>query len=179
MPEAYVKPLLEVWRHSRRRHVLTIEGSSMTPLLRPGDRVTVLWTEPSDLRPGDIIAYWNGTRVVVHRLLEINLAADRTMLRESGDQGGVSRWIHAGHLLGRVDSVIKSRRTLVLGQRRWRLLGRLLVPLLKVETRFRQGDTPGMTSGLPAGSHRPAVRWLGRSAAIARRMMRRTLGGRL
>ncbi|MBN2433291.1 MAG: hypothetical protein JXQ27_17605 [Acidobacteria bacterium] len=179
MPDAYIKPTIEVWRESRRRHILPIEGRSMTPLLRQGDRVTISWVEPARLRPGDIIAYWNESRFVVHRLLEIKKEHGKTFLRESGDQGGACRWIHADRLLGRVESVLKPQGTIVLMRTRWRLPGRLLASLLRFETWARSGRGNPSREGSFGDARQRVPRFLGRLARIPSRIIHRSLGGRL
>ena len=48
---------------------VSVATQSMTPLLRPGDRVEVQLCAPLVLAPGDIIAIDDGERLLIHRLV--------------------------------------------------------------------------------------------------------------
>lgn len=90
---------------------LTIEGGSMAPFLRPGDVVTLALARPEALRPGDVVAFRAGPRLVVHRLLAIE--AESLLLR--GDAGPAADRIPPDALAGRVVRASRGGRRLRLG----------------------------------------------------------------
>ena len=101
---------------------LTTQGTSMVPFLHAGDQVRIVAVEPGQLRLGDVIAFWRGEEVVVHRFAGWAGGA----LREKGDNLRGWNPVPREDLLGRVD-LVRTRageRTLdggnlVLGCRAW------------------------------------------------------------
>jgi hypothetical protein len=179
MPKPYIEPTIEFWRMSRRRHLIPVEGTSMMPLLRQGDRVSVSWIQPDALRRGDIIAYWNTSRIVVHRLLRIARTTAGMALLECGDRGGPGRWIDTDQLLGRVESVQKKGRTIHLSGTRWQVLACLLVPLLRLENRLYSRSDTSSSQQVVGNSPGRARRLMIRVAALPRRSLLRIIGGKL
>src|SRR6266850_8565801 len=47
---------------------------SMSPLIRPGDRLRLSALDPAGARPGTIVAYRRGDTLIVHRLLAVTPA---------------------------------------------------------------------------------------------------------
>lgn len=77
-------------------------GQSMHPFLQDGDRVRIVAVAPASLRLGDVIAFWRGSGLVVHRFAGW---AGPGLLREKGDNFRSWQAVPAGELLGRVDRV--------------------------------------------------------------------------
>ncbi len=48
---------------------LKIKGKSMHPLLKEKDLIEIIAVKPEEIQTGDIIAYFNGTRIFVHRFI--------------------------------------------------------------------------------------------------------------
>jgi signal peptidase I len=46
-----------------------VQGSSMVPAIRPGDEVRLQSVAPSETQPGDIVAFRQGERLFVHRVV--------------------------------------------------------------------------------------------------------------
>lgn len=65
----------------RGRIVVEVQGRSMFPILRNGTHVEVRPVVYDELRPGDLIVFSNGYRLVCHRLIRKR----RTLLMLKGD----------------------------------------------------------------------------------------------
>lgn len=78
------------------------QGTSMTPFLHAGDRVRIVAVDPGRLRLGDVIAFWRGPDLVVHRFAGW---AGPGLLREKGDGQRACAQVPEADLLGRVDLV--------------------------------------------------------------------------
>lgn len=98
-------------------------GVSMLPFLHEGDRVRVAAVDPAALRLGDLVAFWRGGELIVHRFAGW---AGPGAFWEKGDN--VRRWtrVPAEHLLGRVTEVARDGR--------WRALDR---PAERLRSRWR------------------------------------------
>ena len=80
------------------------QGQSMWPFLQDGDRVRIVATAPERLRLGDVIAFWRGTGLVVHRFAGW---AGPGQLREKGDHLRAWQEVPVAELLGRVDRITR------------------------------------------------------------------------
>ncbi len=84
---------------------LTLLGVSMRPSLMPGDRVLVQRAGERGLRPGDIGVFFNGQRIVVHRVMAaLGSGAGRRYV-ESGDANSGWSVLPASAVVGRVTAV--------------------------------------------------------------------------
>jgi signal peptidase I len=57
---------------------IRVQGSSMLPTLRPGDEVGLRSASISQIKRGDMIAFQQGERLFVHRVIE-RCAADKLL----------------------------------------------------------------------------------------------------
>jgi len=101
-------------------------GSSMRPFIRDGDVLTVVPTDPRDLRAGDIVYYaGRGSRPAAHRILRRAKRNGRTVFMTRGDaSGGPCAAVEAHQVLGRVTAATRGGRTVRLDgrTRRWMAL---------------------------------------------------------
>ena len=65
---------------------------SMAPLIQPEDQVCLVPAEPARVRRGTVIAYRDGDRIVVHRVLARNSRGVVTKGDALGDVDGVVGW---------------------------------------------------------------------------------------
>ncbi len=104
---------------------LTVEGDSMRPILRPGDRILI---QPgSSLRPGNLITFTDGTDLCTHRLIGKAGRARKTVLFTKGDLS--CRWdqpIPVEAVLGKVIAVQKGSRALSMDGSLWHFLDPIL-----------------------------------------------------
>jgi len=85
----------------------------MYPLLRAGTQVALRQVDPRDLRPGDVIAFRRDERIIVHRLIEREMANGNCRLREKGDNVATSTWISDRDVVGKAIWAVRN------GERRW------------------------------------------------------------
>jgi len=75
---------------------------SMSPLIRPGDRLRLSALDPAGARPGTMVAYRRGDTLVVHRLLRRTPAGFVT----KGDAlTDIDPPVAAGEIVGRVAAI--------------------------------------------------------------------------
>lgn len=123
--EAALNAALQMWQSAGRRHTIPIEGSSMLPLLRHGDRVTV--THGLDgLRRGDVIVFRRGDRLVAHRLLK---TGRQTFITKGDHTLHLDAPVPAAAVLGRVVGVQRGARLAPLDTPAWRRAGALIAAL--------------------------------------------------
>jgi signal peptidase I len=65
----YAASLIGLFAEAGREMSLTVSGTSMEPFLRAGDQVTVRPVGSGSIRRGDIIAFRNEGRVIIHRIV--------------------------------------------------------------------------------------------------------------
>jgi len=103
---------------------LTIEGTSMQPFLRRGDRVLVRPCSTAALVCGDLALVAEGDGFCLHRVLVSSEKNGRSRLRTKGDWCG--RWdrpVEAGSVVGRGVMVERGARRLNLDSWIGRCLG--------------------------------------------------------
>lgn len=114
-------------------------GSSMWPVIRENERITIEPVGRAPLETGDIVLYRRGKRVMAHRILRIEPAADcaaadavgalRLILRPDA-QGAGEEAVTASQVLGRVISVERGGKSVEPGSRTGRA-GLLIAKLLR------------------------------------------------
>jgi signal peptidase I len=115
---------IEFWREAKRDICLTIEGTSMEPVLMAGDVVTVRLFQPDrqpcrppltiggnegglgvSLKRGDLIAYRNNGHVIVHRFMTKRRAGTSLLFCQKGDNLTGWGWIQEDVIMGKVVSI--------------------------------------------------------------------------
>jgi hypothetical protein len=90
---------------------VTLEGRSMWPFIRSGDRVTI--KKQNALPPvGSVVAVFSGEQLVIHRLLKQRRGTDATgevWIRGDSSPGSTAR-IPAAWIIGRVASLRRNGR---------------------------------------------------------------------
>ena len=97
---------IEFWREVKRDICLTTEGTSMEPALRAGDVVTVRLALEG-LKQGDLIAYRDNGRIIVHRFMAKRKAGTSWIYCQNGDNLTGWGWIQEDVIVGKVVSVRK------------------------------------------------------------------------
>lgn len=100
----HAESVLGLLANAGRQMTFEVTGTSMEPLLTPGDRVTVQPVCGDRLKRGNVIAFVSGGQVVVHRLIGKRRRSGTMFYRESGDNTGTWTWIREEALIGRVVS---------------------------------------------------------------------------
>jgi hypothetical protein len=95
----------------------------MAPFLVAGQRIRVQPCNITDLQRGDLVAFDASHRIVLHRVLSIDLTSGRFV--EKGDNARQATQVDAAHLLGRAVKIV-APEVVDLTTRRYRLAGRVL-----------------------------------------------------
>jgi signal peptidase I len=137
-PKSYVNISLNLWRRAAQSHWLSIQGSSMWPLLRPGDQVLVDCT-PIDIRIGDIVVFQSQPRegdaqfiscrsfLIVHRVIRRMDSAKGSMYITMGDNMSCCDTpVSMAQIIGRVVCIRRGKRQFVLDTPIWQTAGKLI-----------------------------------------------------
>jgi len=109
---------------------LTVNGTSMRPALRPGDRIVVQKTPVEQLQVGDLVVFRRENVVITHRLLR---GKDDQLLTKGDNMRLLDPPVRAEAVLGRADQLLGGRGPLGVAWLSWweakmygwgRLLGR-------------------------------------------------------
>jgi hypothetical protein len=102
---------------------LLVNGTSMLPLLRPGDAVWLEAIDPALLRPGDLIAIRQQDVLLTHRLIAVAPSRWQT----KGDNNRLADPpVGAEAIQGRIVMLERGRRLIFLNGGGWPLAQRLL-----------------------------------------------------
>jgi hypothetical protein len=96
---------LHEWRRLEKEFTLNVQGNSMLPLIKPGERVTLKLTNPHRLRRGDLFAFAMGENITVHRFVKKRKCGDVWWFCEEGDNVADWRWVPEVKVLGIVQAV--------------------------------------------------------------------------
>jgi predicted nucleotidyltransferase len=117
---------------------LTADGSSMQPMIRPGDILEIQGAASESIRRGDIIALRRGMAVQVHRVLRTEHCGEIFRFLTRGDfSPTVDGWFDSSLLIGRVSVVRRGERRMELRTHG----GRLKSAVLGVAGRFSRHCT--------------------------------------
>ena len=114
-------------------------GTSMTPLIRQGDIITIQPVDLSDLRVGDVILFQTAfDKLVAHRIIDIGVENGQIQFVARGDAIlGSGEKVHADMVLGQVVRIERGSRVMHLDMHYWRSLGILWGKLAPFTLRCR------------------------------------------
>lgn len=166
---AVVEGVLDAWTRAGRTASITSSGTSMLPLIRPGDRL-VLDCRLAPLAPGDVIAFRRSGHVVAHRLVRsLHLDGRRFFLTRGDNAAACDPPVPPEGVLGRVILVERGDARLSLDAWPCRCLGRAIAASavalpapLAAARRLKQGLVGRRR--LPVAG---AIRRLGRTASAS------------
>lgn len=121
----YLK-LAEDLRDNNINMKIYVIGSSMSPILRKGNKIYVEPVEISDLSVGDIVLYRRGENMVAHRLVGIEQKNNGFIFLTKGDTfSSEDEPLREKDIIGRVYAVEKRGITLNLRKGLFSVLSRL------------------------------------------------------
>ncbi len=124
---------LEVWQQARRLHYVTVTGNSMWPLICEGDLLLVAYGEQG-ISKGDVAVIYNDKRLLVHRITRIKgKEPERIYITKGDNHCRKDSPSHIDQIMGRVLTVQRGDRQLVLDEPPWLIVGRfiaLVTPIL-------------------------------------------------
>jgi signal peptidase I len=116
----YAYQLMDLWRGAGKEIPLTLSGTSMEPLLRAGDVVTVRCVPPEELKRGDLIAFREHGCIIVHRLIGKGRRGDLKIYCQKGDNQIGWGWVQENAIIGKVVSVERQDLVAEMQQIPWR-----------------------------------------------------------
>jgi len=115
---------LELWGQSGEAHTIPINGRSMLPLLREGDRVLVAHSREVSI--GDIVVFQRSDGLIAHRVLKINAGEEgERILHTKGDNVLVlDPPLKEVELVGVVAAIYRGSRQMDLDTPAWQAMNR-------------------------------------------------------
>ena len=119
--------LQEAYQKNQGLNIKIVTGS-MSPLIEAGDVVRIIPVEPSGIHTGDIVAFREGPRIVVHRIVgKIRSNRQVTGFHQRSDTSGLAGVIASQDVIGRVVTITKEGREIYLDTARCRISSRIFV----------------------------------------------------
>ncbi len=103
-----IESIIDIWKEANKEISLTVKGSSMEPLLKEGDAVTVCLIQPDQIKKGDMIAFRQNGCVIIHRLLKKRKNGDTWLYCQKGDNLNGWGWIPEDSIIGKVTALRRS-----------------------------------------------------------------------
>jgi hypothetical protein len=97
----------------------------MLPLIREGDRLLVSHNLAT-LHRGSVVVFWQGERLIAHRLLRIIPASPPRFVTKGDNSWGFDEISTADDLLGHVLTLQRGENVIALDSRKWRAIGWLV-----------------------------------------------------
>jgi hypothetical protein len=142
IPAEILQATLDLWKKGGNEHTIPVVGTSMLPLLQPGDRLVVSHAL-SSLRRGDILVFLQGDQLIAHRLLCIYRFEDAglTLLTKGDCVAQPDPPLAAAQVLGVVVAVCRNGQHKRLGTRWWRwsswVASSLILLKMRLSGRYR------------------------------------------
>lgn len=150
--EEYMIPALEMLKKGHKDIVLRVEGTSMMPLLKSGDRVILKAADAAQLRRGELIAYRDAGNIIVHRLIRKKRIDGKWLLCQKGDNLTGWSWIEADQLIGKAECYEGGEEYQAITRLTRPLINRLSLSLLSGWILFR--ESLGTLKSLYAGDRK-------------------------
>jgi len=102
-PDAHpIPPSLRLFRELALETMIRVQGGSMEPAIPAGESVR-LRGDSAPPRVGDVVAFWDGIRVVVHRVQRVIEEEGRICFETRGDANPKpDTWVGAEQMVGRI-----------------------------------------------------------------------------
>jgi signal peptidase I len=110
---------LGLWRETGKEIQVEVRGTSMTPLLAAGDRVSLKLLEPGKLQTGDLMAFRQGPNLVIHRFITKKYVNGAWWFCQKGDHASAWSWVPEDRVLGQAVMIRSSGRSLDLTRWPW------------------------------------------------------------
>jgi signal peptidase I len=115
----------ELWKKAEKTIRIKTLGTSMSPMINPGDFVSIRIMDPERLKMGDIICFFDRGCVVVHRFVRKANRGGKWWCCQAGDAGSTWSWIPKERVLGKVETIHAPGSSLSMDGLPWRLINSL------------------------------------------------------
>ncbi len=114
---------IDLWKESGKEKVFKIRGTSMQPLIRESDTISVRpILNAADLRIGDIAVFKGTTGIVAHRIVGKFKIDNACYLREKGDYKQAPTVVPAELIIGKVVKIYRPDDTINLSSSLWYII---------------------------------------------------------
>lgn len=117
---------MDLWKKAGRTIDVKIEGSSMLPLIRPGDTVSLCLIDGDELKTGNLIAFRQDEGLIVHRFIKQRKINNSLWLCQKGDNLSGWSWLPEDDVLGRVESIRGRGKVIDMNTRPWTWINRVM-----------------------------------------------------
>jgi signal peptidase I len=124
---ALISTGLALWQAKGRTINLQVHGTSMAPLILPGDVVCLRLIPPERISRGEVMAFRQNRNIVVHRLIIKKGRNGEWLFCQKGDNLLGWSWIGRDKVLGRIESVRRQNTVMSLTGPRQQAVNRLIV----------------------------------------------------
>ena len=126
LPQPVVETALQSWGRAGKHSIFSISGNSMRPFLLPGDTVLIAYG-CEQARPGDLLAFRQGTTLIVHRLLQMRTDGSAVMFLLKGDnRNQPDPLVPSNRVVGRVCAIHRGETKVNLEAPAWRTASRAI-----------------------------------------------------
>jgi hypothetical protein len=143
--------LSEMWQEAcenGRTVSFKIVSGSMSPVIQVGDIVQVSRVDPSKIGVGDIVAFRQDAKVMVHRVSAISRSNGGLRFRQGGDAGSTSLEIAARSLIGRIGVIKREGRDIRLDSPKQIISNKIFGYRLRLLDTLSRGRHQGILAGL-------------------------------
>lgn len=116
--------VFNLFREAERLIEVKVEGTSMWPLIRPGDMVSLRLSDGSELKAGDLMVFRQSGNLIVHRFLKRRWIDNTVCFCQKGDNLLGWSWIPANEVLGKVESIRGMDKRIDMDTRLWNRINR-------------------------------------------------------
>jgi signal peptidase I len=133
LPPEILKVAWELWGQTDETHYLPVEGRSMLPLLREGDRVLIAHSR--SIRVGDIVVLQSMDELVTHRVLEIRNtnSGERVLLTKGDHVSSMDPPVPETKILGRVVAIRRGPKRMCLDTPAQFSIGHAIAALMRLQ----------------------------------------------
>lgn len=126
--------MFDIWKDVGKESTLQVSGWSMHPLIKDGDSVVVKHTR-QDIKPGETVAFMQGQRIIVHRVLRRYRLRGETFYVNRGDRNQfIDSRVRENAILGKVVAIERksNNRKIILDSPFWQSVGFMVVKCVNV-----------------------------------------------
>ena len=122
----YIDFALQAIGEAGREILLSVQGTSMLPLMMQGDRVSIRPMPAGMIEVGDVFAFRENGKVIVHRCVGKKTRDGSMRFCQKGDNLEGWSWVREEQVIGKVERIVKPGKVLQLSTRPWSRAGRVM-----------------------------------------------------
>jgi signal peptidase I len=126
LPRHIFKATMDIWGETGKKHLTTVTGNSMLPLIRERDRILTVHGY-NNIRSGDVIAFQQAEKNLVHRVLYVSGSKSSPVFVTKGDNSlYIDPLLNLDQVFGKVLAIEREGQYMSLETTSWKLWGRFI-----------------------------------------------------